>query len=174
MKNKKHYIVLRIEDNQLINSGFDYTDYLPQGNKPGKWTPKIPAAKIEDSHYKVSTNWIFALCGEILEEARIFEVDVKWQSIGCTVGYYTNKIGELIEVEPCPVCGCDPELRVDLETNKFYTTDPSSMIPWDAEISKVDTERREEWFKDTELFNTPEAALAAWNAEGKKYGRKAK
>lgn len=100
--------------------------------------------------------------------------DVKWQTIGCTVGYYTNKIGELIEVEPCPVCGCDPELRVDLETNKFYTTDPSSMIPWDAEISKVDTERREEWFKDTELFNTPEAALAAWNAEGKGYGRKAK
>lgn len=77
MKNKKHYIVLRIEDNQLINSGFDYTDYLPQGNKPGKWTPKIPAAKIEDSHYKVSTNWIFALYGEMLEEVRIFEVDVK-------------------------------------------------------------------------------------------------
>ena len=48
------------------------------------------------------------------------------------------------------------------------------MIPWDAEISKVDTERREEWFKDTELFNTPGAALAAWNAEGKSYGRKAK
>lgn len=73
----KNYIVLRVEDNQVINSGFDYTDYLPQGNKPGKWTPKIPAAKIEDSHYKVSTNWIFALYGEILEEVRIFEVEVK-------------------------------------------------------------------------------------------------
>ena len=94
--------------------------------------------------------------------------DVTWQNIECTVGYYTNKIGELIEVEPCPVCGCDPELRVDLATN------PSAMIPWDAEISKVDTELREEWFKDTELFNTPEAALAAWNAEGKSYGRKSK
>lgn len=100
--------------------------------------------------------------------------DVKWQNIECTVGYYTNKIGELVEVEPCPVCGCDPELRVDLETNKFYTTDPSAMIPPDVEISNINPKLRQEWFEDTELFNTPEAALAAWNAEGKKNGRKTK
>lgn len=55
MKNNKHYIVLRIEDNQVINSGFDYTDYLPQGNKPGKWTPKIPAAKTNGS--EITYTW---------------------------------------------------------------------------------------------------------------------
>ena len=48
------------------------------------------------------------------------------------------------------------------------------MIPPDVEISNVNPKLRQEWFEDTELFNTPEAALAAWNAEGKKNGRKTK
>lgn len=89
---------------------------------------------------------------------------VRWGITEYTVGYYTDKYGKLVKIKPCPVCKCGPELRIDLATHKFYTTDTASMIPWDAEISKVDPERREEWFEDTELFKTPEAALSAWNA----------
>lgn len=50
--------------------GFDYTPYLPKGNRPGKWLPKISKLKLYNCGYhycRVETayNWLHAQCFEV-------------------------------------------------------------------------------------------------------------
>ncbi len=74
MKNKTFYKVISI-DNKAINGGnFDYTDYLPKGNKPGKWLPEIKDLKECESGYHITNYWNMWINSE---DNKIFEVEVE-------------------------------------------------------------------------------------------------
>jgi len=63
------------KDNKAIHGGnFDYTDYLPKGNKKGKWLPLIKEVSECNSGYHITNYWNMWISSE---DNRIFEVEVE-------------------------------------------------------------------------------------------------
>jgi hypothetical protein len=78
------------KDNKSCHGGdFDWTPYLPAGNKPGKWTPEIKDTKECSRGYHVTQYWNMWY----KEDCRIFECEVK--------GRTTNTYPGVIEKEVC-------------------------------------------------------------------------
>ena len=62
------------KDNKATIASFDYTKYLPNGNKKGKWLPIIKDVYECNSGYHVTNYWNMWLESK---DNRIFEVEVK-------------------------------------------------------------------------------------------------
>jgi hypothetical protein len=65
----KYYKFLT-KNNKGAYSGYDYTDYLPQGNKPGKWLPIVNDLVECASGYHAciigdAVKWLEAICVEV-------------------------------------------------------------------------------------------------------------
>ncbi len=74
MPTKKFYKVIS-KDNKAINGGeFNYTDYLPKGNKKGKWLPLIKDISECSKGYHITNYWNMWIESE---ENKIFEVEVQ-------------------------------------------------------------------------------------------------
>ena len=69
----KYYKVISKENKALIGD-FDYTSYLPKGNKKGKWLPIIKDIVKCSKGYHVTNYWNMWLESK---DNRIFEVEVK-------------------------------------------------------------------------------------------------
>ena len=74
MENKTFYKVISKENKALNGGDFDYTDYLPKGNKPGKWLPLIKDLKECSNGYHVTNYWNMWLQDT---SNKIFEVEIK-------------------------------------------------------------------------------------------------
>jgi hypothetical protein len=85
--NKMTYYKVISKENKSCHGGdFDWTPYLPEENKPGKWTPEIKDTEECIKGYHVTQYWNMWY----KKDCRIFKCEVK----GCTCCEYPGVIGK--------------------------------------------------------------------------------
>jgi hypothetical protein len=81
-----YYKVISKENKSCHGGDFDWTPYLPEENKPGKWTPEIKDTEECIKGYHVTQYWNMWY----KKDCRIFKCEVK----GCTCCEYPGVIGK--------------------------------------------------------------------------------
>ena len=113
-----YYKVISKENKSCHGGDFDWTPYLPEENKPGKWTPEIKDVKECSRGYHVTQYWNMWY----KEDCRIFECEIK----GCT----TNTNQGVIEKEVCTSIRLTQEIFPVLDKN--YNTGNSNTGDWNT------------------------------------------
>jgi hypothetical protein len=97
----KLYKVLDKDCRAKDGGDFDYKDYLPKGNKKGKWTPRIKNLKECSKGYHITPYWNMFL-GD--NTNRVFEVEVKGliekKEVGVIDKYVCSSLRIIEEIKP--------------------------------------------------------------------------
>jgi len=97
----KLYKVLDKDCRAKDGGDFDYKDYLPKGNKKGKWTPRIKNLKECSKGYHITPYWNMFL-GD--NTNRVFEVEVEGliekKEVGVIDKYVCSSLRIIEEIKP--------------------------------------------------------------------------
>jgi len=143
-------------DNKGEYSGFDFTEYLSKGGKPGKWMPLI------ENLVECETGYHFCDKKNIAEwcNAQLFEIEYKGNIVEADKKYITQQIRFVKKIEKwneknARLAACDIAEQIAIKVwNKYY---PEDTRPQNA----IDTARR---FANGKA--TKEELDAAWAAAG--------
>jgi hypothetical protein len=143
------------KDNKSCHGGdFDWTPYLPKGDKPGKWTPEIKDIEECMTGYHVTRYWNMWY----KEDCRIFECEVK----GCTCGEHPG----VIEKEVCTSIRLTKEIFPEVDSN--YNTGSWNTGSWNTgswNTGDMNTGNRNIGNRNTGSWNTGD-----WNTGNRNTG----
>lgn len=132
----KYYKFLTVDDTGEY-SGFDFTEYLPKGGKPGKWMPLIEnLVKCEAGYHFCDKKNIAEWCN-----AQLFEIEYKGEIVEAGQIYIAQQIRFVKKItkwndKNARLAACDIAEQIAMKVwNKYY---PEDLRPQNA----IDTARR--------------------------------